>query len=130
MSIEDVVTGYHAAMVHKSADELADLYAQDGLHEFPFGGLPPFKGREEVRAGYQAMWGGTAFDAQEVRRVALHRTEDPEVVVVEQTTVVMAAGQSVDVPGLLVLRVRNGHIIHTRDYMDTSAIARVRATTG
>ncbi|MFC4013302.1 nuclear transport factor 2 family protein [Nonomuraea purpurea] len=127
MSIEDVVTGYHAAMLHKSADELADLYAKDGLHEFPFGGLPPFKGREEVRAGCQAMWGGTAFDAREVRRVALHRTEDPEVVVVEQTTVVAAAGQSVDVPGLLILRVRNGEIIHTRDYMDTSAIARVRA---
>lgn len=127
MSIEEIVTGYHAAMLHKSADELADLYAEDGLHEFPFGGLPPFEGREAVRAGYRAMWGAAPFEAREVRRVALHRTEDPEVVVVEQDAHVTAGGQLVTVPGLLVLRIRDGRITHARDYMDTSAIARVRA---
>ncbi|QFY06062.1 DUF4440 domain-containing protein [Nonomuraea phyllanthi] len=129
MSIDEIVTAYHAAMLHKSPDELADLYAEDALHEFPFGGLPPFEGREAVRTGYRAMWGGSAFEAEEVRRVALHRTTDPEVVVVEQNTHVVAAGQRVTVPGLLVLRIRNGRIIHTRDYMDTSAISQVRAAT-
>lgn len=127
MSIETVVTGFQAAMLHKSADELADLYAEDGLHEFPFGGLPPFEGREAVRAGYRAMWGATLFVAEEVRRDALHRTEDPEVVVVEQTTHVLAGVRRVAVPGLLVLRIRAGLIVHTRDYMDTSAITQVRA---
>ncbi|MGW4792015.1 nuclear transport factor 2 family protein [Nonomuraea sp. NPDC004297] len=127
MSIETVVTGFQAAMLHKSADELADLYAEDGLHEFPFGGLPPFEGREAVRAGYRAMWGATPFVAEEVRRDALHRTEDPEVVVVEQTTHVLAGEHRVAVPSLLVLRIRAGLIVHTRDYMDTSAITQVRA---
>ncbi|MGW0807485.1 nuclear transport factor 2 family protein [Nonomuraea sp. NPDC002799] len=126
MVIDAIVTGYHAAMLHKDPDELADLYAADGLHEFPFGGLPPFKGREEIRAGYHAMWGPSGFETQEVRLIALHRTEDPEVVVVEQTTVVTAGTQTIAVPGLLVLRIRDGQIIHTRDYMDTSAITRVR----
>ncbi|MCK2215072.1 nuclear transport factor 2 family protein [Actinomadura sp. ATCC 31491] len=130
MSIEEIVAGYHAAMAHKSADELAGLYAANGLHEFPFGGLAPFAGREAVRAGYRAMWGGTPFEAEEVRRLALHRTEDPEVVIVEQVTHVRAGDQAVAVPGLLVLRVRDGEIVHTRDYMDTSAIARVRAAAG
>ncbi|MER6004405.1 nuclear transport factor 2 family protein [Nonomuraea sp. NPDC003707] len=127
MSIEEIVTAYHAAMLHKSADELADLYAEDALHEFPFGGLAPFKGREEIRAGYRAMWGAMPFKPDEVRRVSLHQATDPEVVLVEQDTFVTVAGQSITVPGLLVLRIRNGLIIHTRDYMDTGAVTQVRA---
>ncbi|MEV0383223.1 nuclear transport factor 2 family protein [Nonomuraea sp. NPDC050643] len=130
MGIEEIVTGYHAAMLHKSADELADLYAEDGLHEFPFGGLAAYEGREEIRAGYRRMWGATGIEAKEVRRIALHRTDDPEVVVVEQDTLVTANERSITVPSLLVLRIRNGRIIHTRDYMDTSAIAQVRAAAG
>ncbi|MFI9840784.1 nuclear transport factor 2 family protein [Nonomuraea sp. NPDC051941] len=127
MSIEEIVTAYHAAMLHKSADELADLYAEDALHEFPFGGPAPFKGREEIRAGYRAMWGAMPFKPDEVRRVSLHQATDPEVVLVEQDTFVTVAGQSITVPGLLVLRIRNGLIIHTRDYMDTGAVTQVRA---
>ncbi|TDD09362.1 nuclear transport factor 2 family protein [Nonomuraea deserti] len=127
MSVEEIVTGYHAAMLHKSPDELAGLYAETGLHEFPFGGLPPFRGREEVRTGYRGMWGQMPYPVREVRRRALRRTDDPEVVVVEQDTVVEAGEELITVPGLLVLRIREGEIIHTRDYMDTSAIARVRS---
>lgn len=127
MDIEDIVNGYHAAMLHKSADDLAALYAEDGLHEFPFGGLPPYVGREQIRAGYHAMWDSSGMKVQEVRRLALHRTQEPGVVVVEQDTHVTAGGRSIIVPGLLVLRIRDGEIVHTRDYMDTSAIARVRA---
>jgi ketosteroid isomerase-like protein len=126
MSIDEIVTGYHAAMLHKSADELADLYAEDALHEFPFGGLPAYKGREEIRAGYRAAWGAMAAEVQEVRRTALHLTADPEVVVVEQDVFVAVKDRPIRVPGLLVLRIRDGRIVHTRDYMDTSAIAQVR----
>ncbi|HUR01895.1 MAG TPA: nuclear transport factor 2 family protein [Nonomuraea sp.] len=126
MSVTGVVAAYHTAMLHKSADELADLYAEDGLHEFPFGGLPPFKGREEVRAGYTMMWGAMKALVKEIRDVVIRQTTDPEVVVAEQETVVTVADQELTVPGLLILRVRDGLIVHTRDYMDTSAIARVR----
>ncbi len=127
---EEIVTRFHDAMLHKSADELADLYAEDGLHEFPFGGLPPYEGREEIRAGYRASWGATPAEVQEVRRLALHRTEDPEVVVVEQDTHVTVGGRPIRVPGLLVLRIRNGKIVHTRDYMDATVITQVRTATG
>ncbi|GAA2902429.1 nuclear transport factor 2 family protein [Nonomuraea rubra] len=127
MSIDEIVTGFHAAMRHKSADELAGLYAEDGLHEFPFGEMAPLEGREAVRESYRAMWGATPFEADEVRRVSLHRTEDPEVVVVEQTVHGTAGGRELTVPGLLVLRIRDGRIVHARDYMDFSAIARIRA---
>ncbi|MEV6157522.1 nuclear transport factor 2 family protein [Nonomuraea sp. NPDC052129] len=127
MSTTDVVAAYHAAMLHKSADELADLYAEDGLHEFPFGGLPPFKGREEIRAGYTMMWGAMKALVKEIRDVTIRQTTDPEVIVAEQETVVTVADQELTVPGLLILRVRDGLIVHARDYMDTSAVARVRA---
>ncbi|MEU7839167.1 MULTISPECIES: nuclear transport factor 2 family protein [unclassified Nonomuraea] len=127
MSTTEVVAAYHAAMLHKSADELADLYAEDGLHEFPFGGLPPFEGREEIRAGYTMMWGAMKALVKEIRDVTIRQTTDPEVIVAEQETVVTVADQELTVPGLLILRVRDGLIVHTRDYMDTSAVARVRA---
>ncbi|MCA2224538.1 nuclear transport factor 2 family protein [Nonomuraea aurantiaca] len=127
MSITDLVAAYHAAMLHKSADELADLYAEDGLHEFPFGGLPAFKGREEVRAGYTMMWGSMKALVKEIRDVVIRQATDPEVVVAEHEAVVTVADQELTVPGLLILRVRDGLIVHARDYMDTSAIARVRA---
>ncbi|MEU0572787.1 nuclear transport factor 2 family protein [Nonomuraea sp. NPDC005983] len=127
MSHAEIVTRYHAAMRHKSPDELADLYGEDGLHEFPFGGLPPFKGREEVRAGYTAMWGAMVAEVSEIRDVVMRQTTDPEVVVTEHETVVTVGGQVLTVPGLLILRIRDGLIVHTRDYMDTSAITKVRA---
>ncbi|MEO3891138.1 hypothetical protein [Nonomuraea sp. B5E05] len=98
-------------MLHKSPDELAVLYAETGPYEFPFGGLPPFRGREEVRTGYRGMWDRMPFAVREVRRRALRRTDDPEVVVVEQDAVVDVGGE----------------IVHTRDYMDTGAVTRVRS---
>ncbi|WP_336216852.1 nuclear transport factor 2 family protein [Nonomuraea sp. LPB2021202275-12-8] len=127
MSVPAIVAAFHDAMLHKSADALASLYAEDGLHEFPFGGLRPYKGRQEIRTGYQASWGSTPAVVREIRNVVVHHSTDPEVVIVEQETVVTVNDHPITVPSLLVLRIRDGRIIHTRDYMDTSAIAAVRA---
>ncbi|MGC5413307.1 nuclear transport factor 2 family protein, partial [Streptomyces sp. DT225] len=58
----EVLTRYYQAMIDKSPDALADLYAVDAVHEFPFAspGFPPrFEGREAVRAGYRAAWGAS-----------------------------------------------------------------------
>ncbi|MEU1392105.1 MULTISPECIES: nuclear transport factor 2 family protein [unclassified Nonomuraea] len=126
MTVEEIVGAFHGAMLRKSADELADLYAEDGRHEFPFGGLPPYEGREAVRAGYRASWGLSPAVPQEVERVALHRTDDPEVVVVEQNAHVKVGERAITVPGLLMLRIRDGRIVHCKDFMDASAIAKVR----
>ncbi|YCK32539.1 nuclear transport factor 2 family protein [Actinomadura sp. ATCC 39365] len=126
MTVEEIVGAFHGAMLHKSADELADLYAEDGRHEFPFGGLPPYEGREAVRTGYRAAWGVSPAVPQEVERVALHRTDDPEVVVVEQNAHVKVGERAITVPGLLMLRIRGGRIVHCKDFMDASAIAKVR----
>ena len=53
--MQATVTRYQQAMRRKSADDLAELYAADAVHEIPFQvpGFPPrFEGREQVRAAY------------------------------------------------------------------------------
>jgi len=132
--MEAIVSSYHQAMRHKSADELAALYAEDAVHEIPFKvpGFPPrFEGREAIRAAYHAMWSASPVVIDRVETTAMHRTADEEVCVVEQTAHghVGTAGPTAptfSVPSLLVLRVRNGLIIQCRDYMDGLAIAKAR----
>jgi ketosteroid isomerase-like protein len=59
-----------------------------------------------------------------VRSVAVHQTGDPEVLVVEQVVVGVnvATGAAFELPGVLVLRVQDGRIVHVRDYMDALAV--------
>ncbi|GAA3485639.1 nuclear transport factor 2 family protein [Streptomyces yanii] len=125
----DVLARFHRAMLDKSADDLADLYAADALHEFPFLGFPGmperYQGREEVRAGYRAAWGTSPAQPQRIHDVLVHESIDPEVITVEQVVAgtVTTTGQAFSFPGLLVIRVRNGLIVHVRDYMDGLRIA-------
>ncbi|WP_210587611.1 nuclear transport factor 2 family protein [Streptomyces sp. GESEQ-35] len=127
--LRDILARYQQAMLDMSADDLADLYAVDGVHEFPFTapGMPPrFQGSEEVRAGYRAAWGGSPAQPREIHDVVVHESTDPEVIVVEQTVsgTLTTTGRSFSVPGLLVIRVRDDLIVHVRDYMDGLGLAR------
>ncbi|MGV9248965.1 nuclear transport factor 2 family protein [Streptomyces sp. NPDC003710] len=124
----EVLARYQQAMLDKSADDLADLYAVDAVHEFPFlfPGMPErYQGREEVRAGYRAAWGASPAQPQEIREVVVHENTDPEVIVVEQIVsgMLTTTGQSFNFPGILVIRVRNSQIVHVRDYMDGLGVA-------
>jgi ketosteroid isomerase-like protein len=125
---QDVLARFHRAILDKSADDLADLYATDAVHEFPFlfPGIPErYQGREELRAGYRAAWGASPAQPEKIHDVVVHQSTDPEVITVEQivTGTVTTTGQSFSFPGLLVLRVRNGLIVHARDYMDGLRVA-------
>ncbi|MER5178114.1 nuclear transport factor 2 family protein [Streptomyces sp. NPDC002896] len=118
-------------MLDKSADDLADLYAVDAVHEFPFAspGFPPrYEGREEVRAGYRAAWGASPVQVMEIRNVSACETTDPEVIIAEHVVVgaLPATGDTFTVPGLLILHVRDGLITRVRDYMDGFQVARAR----
>ncbi|MGW0683871.1 nuclear transport factor 2 family protein [Streptomyces sp. NPDC002754] len=125
----DVLARFHRAMLDKSADDLADLYAADAVHEFPFLGFPGmperYQGREEVRAGYRAAWGASPAQPQRIDDVRVHESADPELITVEHVVVGTASttGRTFSFPGLLVLRVRSGLIVHVRDYMDGLRIA-------
>ncbi|MGW2249272.1 nuclear transport factor 2 family protein [Kitasatospora sp. NPDC001660] len=124
----DVLARFRRAILDKDADALADLYAPDAVHEFPFlfPGMPErHEGREAVRAGYRAAWGASPAQPREIREVAVHRSTDPEVITVEQvvTGTVAGTGRPFSASGLLVIRVRAGLIVHVRDYMDGLGVA-------
>jgi ketosteroid isomerase-like protein len=127
----EALARYHRAMLDKSADDLADLYAVDAVHEFPFAspGFPPcFEGREAVRAGYRAAWGASPVQVKEVRTVATYETADPEVIVAEHVVVgtLPSTGATFTVPGLLILHVHDGLITRVRDYMDGVGVRSAR----
>ncbi|MER6049242.1 nuclear transport factor 2 family protein [Streptomyces sp. NPDC001793] len=123
-SPRDVLAAFHRAMLAWSADDLADLYAPDAVHEFPF--LAPgrphrYHGREEVRAGYRAAWSATSVRLQEIHDVVLFDSTDPEVVIGQwgATATLESGAAPVAITGLLILRVRDGLIVHALDYMDS-----------
>jgi ketosteroid isomerase-like protein len=128
----EVLTLYYRAMLDKSPDALADLYAMDAVHEFPFAspGFPPrYEGREAVRAGYRAAWGASPARMLEVRRIATHETIDPELIIAEHVVVgtLPTKATEFNLPGLLILHVRDGLLTRVRDYMDGLGVAGARA---
>jgi ketosteroid isomerase-like protein len=126
-SPREVLQRFHQAMLDVSADDLADLYAVDGVHEFPFfaPGFPDrYEGREAVRTGYRAAWADHPVHLAEIRPSFIYEATDPEVVICSAVLdgTVRATQQPFLVGGLLVLRVRNGQIVHANDYMDSLRI--------
>jgi uncharacterized protein len=137
------------ALVHGVAerryDELPDLYAEqtDVVHPFDPLRAPALRSRDEIRQHF----GGRAADAgpdQEgpapvspptlrgVANVRIHETTDPEVIVAEFEYQGTAAGtgEPFALPGIFVLRVRDGEIVSSRDYFDHVTSARVRGQLG
>ncbi|WP_030441167.1 nuclear transport factor 2 family protein [Actinoplanes subtropicus] len=111
-----------------SGDHLAD----DVVIEWPFAaaGRPR---RIEGRAAFLAM-AGPARAAMPIRIdectvEAVHETADPEVIVVEYRLagVKPATGERGATDLIAVLRVRDGKVVHWREYQDTLAIARAMA---
>lgn len=108
-------------------DRLASCYAEstDVRHPFTPTGDTPLSTRAELRAHFAAAGAATPG----VERFApvgmvVHETTDPELVVVEFAYAVRAHGREVEVPCVFVVRVRDGVIVHSRDYADHVAMAR------
>jgi uncharacterized protein len=125
----EVLARYHRAMHDARADDLADLYAVDAVHEFPllFPGMPKrLVGREQIRETYSAAWAAASrvTTLEEIRNVVVHQTTDPEVMVVEQEVAgtVSTTGRRIDAFGVLVMRIHDGLLIHVRDYLDALTI--------
>jgi uncharacterized protein len=104
--------------------ELSDLYAEDAVVEQPFSPVPV------VLTGRAAVASHFARAAELPLRltadnVVLHETADPEVLVVEYDYLGenTATGRTFTVHNILVLRVRTGRIVASRDYHDHRALA-------
>ncbi|RJQ71710.1 nuclear transport factor 2 family protein [Pseudonocardiaceae bacterium YIM PH 21723] len=110
-------------MLGLDADALADLHAPDAVFEFPL--LAPnrperYVGREEIRAGFRAVWSAAPVRVNRIERVSLNQSTDPEVIIAEQLAHAThtGTGAEISLPSLLMLRVRAGSIVHVRDYSD------------
>ncbi|MEV5746251.1 nuclear transport factor 2 family protein [Actinoallomurus sp. NPDC052308] len=115
------------AALDGSADDYADLYADDAVLEFPFAAPGPprsLHGRAAIRAHLRAAMGG-ALRIEEFRGVVVHETTDPEVIVAEHAIVgtATASGLPCSIANLVVLTVRDGRIVRQRDYLDVLAAA-------
>lgn len=118
----ELLARYEQTMIDLDADALAELYASDAVHEFGFfvpGHEPRYHGRDAIRAAYRTAWGAPSVRLVEMHHRALHETTDPEMLVAEWAgTARSTDGKTVDLAGVLVVRARDGYLVHVRDYMD------------
>jgi uncharacterized protein len=108
-------------------EDLPDLYAEetDVVHPFHPLRAPAIRTRDELRAHFTPT--GPQL-RRHVANVTIHETADPEVIIAEfeyQGTVA-DTGEPFVLPGIFVLRVRNGEIVESRDYLDHLTSARIR----
>ncbi|GAA0952847.1 hypothetical protein GCM10009554_56380 [Kribbella koreensis] len=122
-------------LVHGVADRdleaLPALYAEqtDVRHPMSPYGDQPLLTRDALREHFNGRGPAVAevvrFQPDAIR---VHQTQDPEVIVAEfdYAGTVIATGESFRVPCVFVLRVRDGEIVESRDYIDHVAMARAR----
>jgi ketosteroid isomerase-like protein len=112
----------------------ADLFAADGVLEYPFAlpGQPPMlRGRETIRAYFAGASAGRQMFEMDGVEALVRETDDPEVVVaeIEHHGRSLATGELYRFRALGVIRVRDGKIVSYQDYMDPIATARLLGRT-
>jgi ketosteroid isomerase-like protein len=122
-------------LVHGVADRdfavLLELYAEqtDVRHPMSPYGDHPLLSRDALREHFSANGPRVTevirFQPDNIR---VHQTADPEVIVAEfeYAGTVLATGEPFRAPAVFVLRVRDGLIIESRDYIDHLAMIRAR----
>jgi uncharacterized protein len=129
-SARETVEQFLRAAVSTTPGDMADCYAPEVVIEMPFAldVLYPSRiqtTREELRARFQA--GAASRRYTSVRNVTLHETADPGVIVAEYELhgEMTATGEPFSVRFAMVITVEDGHIVHSRDYSDPIAGARL-----
>jgi ketosteroid isomerase-like protein len=120
------------ALVHGVADRryeaVVRLYAEQTHVEHPFDPLraPALRTRDELREHFRPAATGEPKVRRQPANITIHDTTDPEVIIAEfdyQGTVV-DTGEPFSLPCIFVVRVRDGQIVASRDYVDYFASAR------
>jgi ketosteroid isomerase-like protein len=106
-------------------DDLPDLYAEDTVVEHPLAIPAPtrLEGREAIRRHFDSARGIPL----ELRgsNVVIHEAADPEVIVAEfdYEGRVTTTGRTFTIHNIFVIRVRDGLIVESRDYVNHFALA-------
>jgi hypothetical protein len=130
----EVFRRFQDEILTNSPSVFGQLSAEDIVLEAPFArpGMPRrIVGRTEVVEFVSQHRPAMPVRFDEFRNVVIHETADPEVIVAEYEMVgtVTTTGRQASAPFILVLRVRDGQIVHWREYQDTQAIAAALADT-
>jgi ketosteroid isomerase-like protein len=124
----DVFERMRQALSANDREGFAAMMATDGVIEWPFrrGGAPArLEGRDAIRDYVVSSELARRMRFEELRADAVHETADPEVLVVESTTIgrVVDTGRRFELPAIAVLRIRDGEIVSYRDYVNPLAAA-------
>jgi len=110
-------------------EDVTALYAEhtDVIHPLDPFRAPAMLSREELREHFSTI-GDTLGDLHfRPANITIHQTADPEVIVGEFEYLVKAPGAEEPFarPGIFVMRVRDGQIVSSRDYVDHLGMARL-----
>jgi ketosteroid isomerase-like protein len=108
-------------------DQLAALYAEQTDVTHPMAPLPqpPLRTREDLRRHFADGPGrvGGALPDYRADNVVIHETTDPEVIVAEFEYRGTGPNGPFALPCVFIMRVRDGHIVWSRDYSSRLASA-------
>ncbi|MEV4266962.1 nuclear transport factor 2 family protein [Kribbella sp. NPDC049584] len=126
MTPEEVLELRRQYLIDRDFEGFVSLFAEDAVLELPFAvqGLPDrLVGREAIRE-FSLQAAAHAVDITDLRTVQLHRTIDPEVVILELVT--EARHTTTDVPFqatcIQVFRIQDGKIKLFRDYVGAQSV--------
>ena len=117
-------------ILNGDADGFAALFAPDAVIESSFAGPPgtPVRlaGREAIR-GYSRRVMASPLRLEDFEVVKLYQTQDPEVVITEMRAkgTVTTTGRSFTTTSVQIIRIREGHIAHSRDFADPRLLEEV-----
>lgn len=126
-----LVHGVATAVEIGDPSRLPELYADstDVRHPMHPSRIPPLTSRAELAKHFGV--GRTDYTPTlryQPEAIVVHETSDPEVIVAEfeYRGTVLATGETFAVPCVFVMRIRDGLIVESRDYVDHLAFARAR----
>jgi ketosteroid isomerase-like protein len=130
LSARAVAEKVHLMVQGTHGIDFADLFAPDGVLEYPF--APPMmprrlEGRDTIRAYRSNVSRVRAMFDMEGSSAHIHETADPDVVIVEieHHGTSHVTGKPYRIIAVGVIEVRNGQIVSYRDYMDPLAVAQL-----
>ena len=113
-------------------EDVIQLYADRTNVSHPFAADPtPMLSQEELRPHFTPPPGWTSPIRRRPGNIRVHETTDPEVIVAEfeYQGENIATGEPFAIPCIFVMRVRDGQIVESRDYIDHARSAKARGAT-
>lgn len=123
----EVLERWREATISQSTVDMRRMYAADAVHEFPFAypGVPSrLAGRDDILDWMADLRAANPLRYRRYRTIAIHDTDDPETIVVEQEAIGNSpATGDFTPPNIVVLTARDGEIVRLRDYVNVLAAA-------